>query len=481
MSRKFKPVLSAVVDKVTPNQEDREELATLADKLKKTLRNISKQSGIEAQITLAGSVAKDTWLKEEPDIDIFMCVPTTIPRESLGEICLEIARKATAGLNQVERFAEHPYLEVIADNIRINIVPCYNVRKGKWISATDRTPFHTEYVKERLTENMKCDIRLLKKFMKGIGVYGAEIRVGGFSGYLCELLILKHKSFLNTLNRFAKSQEKIVIDIEGYYEGRTKELELLFREPLVMVDPVDKVRNVASAVRAEKLQTFIAAGRVFLKNPQMEFFFPSKIKVLSAAELRQHLIPRGSDFIFLIFGKMKAVPDVLWGQLYRTQHSLQRHMMFCGFNVLRSISWSNENTINMFLFELENLNISPIRKHLGPPLTKRNACESFLLKHIDNPRTISGPYIEEGRWVVKVRRRYSNVISLLKKSLVDGGREIGVAEKVSNRIREELTMYVNEEIIEVYEKNVDFAEVLTEFLDDKPRWLKYFPKNQQKP
>jgi tRNA nucleotidyltransferase (CCA-adding enzyme) len=274
--------------------------------------------------------------------------------------------------------------------------------------------------------------------------------------------------------------EKIVIDIEGYYEGRINELELLFKDPFVMVDPVDKARNVASAVRPVKLQTFIAAGRVFLNNPQMGFFFPPKTTALSVDELRQHLNTRGTDLIFLKFGSLKVVPDILWGQLYRTQHALKRHIIFYGFKVLRSKSWSNEKTINLFILELENLIISPVRKHLGPPLTKKKACESFLLKHIDNPRTISGPYIEDGRWVVEVRRKYNNATLLLKKSLVDGGREIGIAEKISNRIREEFTIIVNEEIMEDYKNNVDFAEALTDFLYDKPSWLKYFPKNQQK-
>ena len=39
-----------------------------------------------------------------------------------------------------------------------HIVPCYNVEKGKWISAADRSPFHTEYIKNNLDEEKenKC-------------------------------------------------------------------------------------------------------------------------------------------------------------------------------------------------------------------------------------------------------------------------------------------------------------------------------------
>jgi tRNA nucleotidyltransferase (CCA-adding enzyme) len=61
--------------------------------------------------------------------------------------------------------------------------------------------------------------------MAGIGVYGAEIKVGGFSGYLCELLILHHNSFLDTVKAFARYKHRTVIDIEGYYEQRRKDVD----------------------------------------------------------------------------------------------------------------------------------------------------------------------------------------------------------------------------------------------------------------
>jgi tRNA nucleotidyltransferase (CCA-adding enzyme) len=99
---------------------------------------------------------------------------------------LKIAKSAAGNAEQIERFAEHPYLEIIQDEMRIDIVPCYNVERGQWQSATDRTPFHTDYVKKNLKPDLLGEVRLLKKFMQGVGVYGAEVKIGGFSGYLCD-------------------------------------------------------------------------------------------------------------------------------------------------------------------------------------------------------------------------------------------------------------------------------------------------------
>jgi len=471
MQGKIERVCTAVLEKVTPKKREQAEMEALAEKLEKKVVSACRDFGVEAEVRVEGSVAKDTWLSRERDIDIFMRVPTTIPRKSLGSICLKIARKSTEGSKQIERFAEHPYLEAIVDNTRINIVPCYRVERGEWLSATDRTPFHTNYVKKHLKEQMKGEVRLLKKFMKGIGVYGAEIKVGGFSGYLCELLILRYKSFVNALEAFAQPKKRIVIDTEGYYKGRENELELLFKDPLVTVDPVDRGRNVASAVQPKKLCTFVAAARAFLGNPDTKFFYPPETAALPAKELKQKLAKRGSAIIFLTFEKVDAVPDILWGQLYKSKRSLHKLIQLNDFSVLRDTPWSDEKTINMFIFELEQRFISLVKKHLGPPLEKKNECEKFLLKYMKSPNTVSGPYIEDGRWVVEIRRKYTDVVVLLKDKLGDGGRSTGVAEQISKKLLKGFQIFVNEEIIGVYKKNSEFAKFLTEFLSGKPKWL----------
>jgi tRNA nucleotidyltransferase (CCA-adding enzyme) len=464
-------VCTAVLERITPNKTEKARIMALAGKLERKVVDASKALGVEAKVRVEGSVAKDTWLSGEPDIDIFMRVPTNIPRRSLGDICLNVARKATEGSEQIERFAEHPYLEAIVDGVRVNIVPCYNVKRGEWLSATDRTPYHTDYVKKRLDERMKNEVRLLKKFMKGIGVYGAEIKIGGFSGYLCELLILHYKSFVKTLEGFASHKKGTVIDIEGYYDGRENELQLLFDEPLIVVDPVDKGRNVASAVQSQKLYTFIAASRVFLKNPNLKFFYPPDIAALAADELERELKTRGSSLIFLTFGNVGAVPDVLWGQLYKSQRSLRKLIQLNDFKILRDLPWSDEKTVNMFIFELEQHVLPPTKKHLGPPLEKECECENFLKKYLGNKDLVSGPYIEDGRWVVELRRKFTNAAALLSERLKDGGRSAGIAEQISQVLRNGFRILVNEEIVDIYKRNIEFAKFLTEFLRGKPKWL----------
>jgi tRNA nucleotidyltransferase (CCA-adding enzyme) len=471
MQGKIEKVCTTVLERVTPKKGERAKIEALAKELEKKIVSASERLGIKTKVRLEGSVSRDTWLSEEPEIDIFMRIPKTIPRKSLGDVCLKIARKATEGSKQIERFAEHPYLEAIVDDVRINIVPCYDVKRGEWLSATDRTPYHTDYLKKCLNKQMRNEVRLLKKFMKGTDVYGAEIKIGGFSGYLCELLILNHKSFTNTLKTFAQHKKRIVTDIEHYYKGRENELQLLFKEPLVIIDPVDKGRNVASAVRPQKLYTFVAAARAFLKNPNLEFFYPPETTALTVKELKRELERRGSTIIFLAFGKINAVPDILWGQLYKSQRALHKLIQLNDFKILRDFPWSDEKNLCMFMFELENCRLPPVKKHLGPPLEKEQECEKFLKKHLNNFGTVSGPYIEDGRWVVEVLRKYTDACDLLRERLKDSGRSAGVAEQISQVLRKGFQIFLNEEVIKIYEKNSEFAKFLTEFLSGKPKWL----------
>lgn len=471
MTSPLEEICADVLKQITPSPKEKEHIFTLAKDLTEKVREAAKKAGVEAEVRVEGSVAKNTWLSEEPDIDIFMRVPTTMRREAFGTVCLEIARKATEGWKQIERFADHPYLEAIVDKVRVNIVPCYRVKRGEWISATDRTPFHTDYVKPLLDEQKCGEVRLLKRFMKGVGVYGAEIKVGGFSGYLCELLTLNYGSFIEVLKSVVDWKEKTIIDYEGYYKGREKEAEKIFEEPLVMVDPVDKGRNAAAAVRKERLDEFVAATRIFLKTPHKNFFYPQEIEALDAKRLVRIIKTRGSTLLFVKFGKVGAVPDILWGQLYKSQRSLRKMLQQYDFTIIRDCAWSDEENLNMFIFEVENRFLPLIKKHLGPPLRKKAECEKFLRKHLGAVRTVSGPRVEAGRWVVEIKRKYTDVVKLLLEKLGDGGRRVGVAELVSKAVANSVEVLVNDEVLALYSSSPDFAKFLTEYLEGKPRWL----------
>ena len=363
-----------------------------------------------------------------------------------------------------------PILRVIVDDVYVNIVPCYRVKSGEWISATDRTPFHTDYIKPQIDEQKGKEVRLLKRFMKGVGVYGAEIKIGGFSGYLCELLVLNYGSFVEVLRSVGNWEERPIIDIEGNYE-RKDDVKKIFEEPLCVVDPVDKERNVAAAVRKERLDEFIAASRAFIKNPDLKFFYPPETEALIATELVKRFNIRGSTFVFVCFEAAASVPDILWGQLYKSQKALVKLIEQHEFTILNHSVWSDETKAHVFVFEVENRFLPTLKRHVGPPLQKRLECEKFLLKHIGSDSTVSGPRLENGCWVVDVKRKDADVVNLLKEKMLNNKNRIGLAEIVSKAVTDSVQVLVNDEVLKFYFTYPEFAKFLTEYIEGKPRWL----------
>jgi len=466
-------VCSQVLRMVTPRPSERKRILDLAESIMLKVSKELAASGVEASARLDGSVAKDTWLSGEADLDIFIQFPSTLTREELEKYGLNVGRRAVRGHKVVERFAEHPYIEAYIDETRVNIVPCYMVEKGKWRSATDRTPYHTEYMKKRLANGLKGQVRILKKFLKASGIYGAEIKTSGFSGFLCETLTLHYGSFQNLIKASTGWRRGHIVDLERYYSGREDELRDLFTEPLIVVDPIDEGRNIAASVAEDKMWSFVAQSREFLKKPAPTFFSPKPGRRLTERQILGRMRKNELYMLFLIFGKVDAVVDVLWSQLYKTEGSLRNLLSGNGFNVLRSAAWSDESDLNVIVFELENIHLSAVRKHYGPPVAMAKDSESFLQKHLAASNTVSGPRIEDGRWVVERLRNYRDAKSLLTDFLRGGGRDIGVASLVAESIKRKFRILVGEGIAETYSRNKGFAEFLSNFMVGKPSWLDF--------
>jgi hypothetical protein len=79
--------------------------------------------------------------------------------------------------------------------------------------------------------------------------------------------------------------------------------------------------------------------------------------------------------------------------------------------------------------------------------------------------------VEDGRWVVILKRKHSDAAELLNNRLKDGGRNAGVAEQISLVLTKGFKVFINQEVLGVYEENREFAVFLTEFLDGRPKWL----------
>jgi tRNA nucleotidyltransferase (CCA-adding enzyme) len=386
--------------KPTPAQ-DKKVSATVAELTKKVVE-ISRKLDTYVETMLVGSVAKGTNLKD-PDIDLFMLFPESTELEELKEKGLAIGRKILGGK---EHYAQHPYVRGMFKGFQVDLVPCFRIRDTrKKMSAVDRTPFHTEFVKKNLKKGQADEVRLLKRFMKGAESYGAEAKVQGFSGYLCELLVMRFGGFRPVLE--AASQWKVgeVLFLPGY-EGKE------FSEPLTFVDPVDSSRNVASAVSAETLLRFVLASREYLKAPDAKFFFPAESAPWDSEKVLKAAGKRLDNVVSVTFPRLDLIDDVVYPQLRKSLVNIAALLERADFEVEKTSIHVDDLT--HLTIELSSISLPKERKHRGPPVNSENVTD-FLAKW--DSLGISKPYIESGRWYVTVRREFERADELLKAKL----------------------------------------------------------------
>ncbi|MFH0986617.1 MAG: CCA tRNA nucleotidyltransferase [Candidatus Micrarchaeota archaeon] len=359
-------MLEKVLKKIKPSEAESKKIERIANSIIKEINDI----GYEAE--LVGSVARDTYVAGDKDIDIFVFFPESTSREELEKKGTAVGITVLADYKPKMHYAEHPYVKATIEDVDIDVVPCYRV-KDKIISAVDRSPLHNKYIKKKLTEQKQRDeVRLLKQFMKAGDIYGADQRVNGFSGYLCELFILKYGSFSKLAEAAAKEwNKKILIDIEQIGKGDDK-----FIEPLVVIDPVDKDRNVAAAVSRTVLSKFILRCRKYLEKPNKDFFEPKKNKV----DVKEML--EGRKMLIVSFAYPKDVnEEIVWSQLEKLAKMIKIQLQDREFLVYRSMYWTDEKDECALAFELNTLELSRYTKHRGPEVWDNENTKAFIEKN----------------------------------------------------------------------------------------------------
>ncbi len=375
-----------VLRRVKPSPEEERRLWNVARKVLQDLE------GLDARVE--GSFAKGTWLSGEGDVDVFVYFPESYGREWLKENALKVLLERLSKYKYTISYADHPYLTLEVDGVTVEVVPGLKVSDGtKAKTPVDRTPFHTEFIRRNLTDEQKDEVRVLKRFMKGIGVYGAEIKVRGFSGYVAELLVYFYESFRNVVSAAEGWRPPVMIP--------TAKPLREFTEPLIIPDPVDPRRNAAAAVSLKRLAEFVVASHFYLKEPSMDFFFPPQPK---EAEVR-------GDVLLVRLKVLESVPeDTLWGQVFRNLELIKTALEQAGFRVIDLGSWSEGDELNIAV-QLESKDIGDWYLNRGPPFYELKNVEDFVSK---NDYVWVG---EDGRLYSVKKRKSSDPVEVTLKAL----------------------------------------------------------------
>lgn len=463
-------ILKRVLKKIVPTPVEKHRMERRAEKV---LKIVNKEaSKHNAYAIIAGSLTRDTWLPDKTEFDVFILFPEDIPREKMEKAGLAIGKRAVKALKGEHRieYAEHPYVCGHMKTYHTDIVPCYEIKDTEHLkSSVDRTPFHVRYIEKKLPLELSDQVRLLKQFCTSQRIYGADAKTEGFSGYVCELLVIKYGSFLSVLEAAAGWYAGHIIDIEGFYDKEDyNDLKRRFmRQPLILIDPTDAKRNTAAAISPQSFQTLRSAARRFLDKPSEKMFFPEKKSPLKLSELKRLQKKRETETIVIKFRPPKVVPDILWPQLRRFSYRIEAILKEHEFFVMHKGVYTNEKDIAVVLLEMKNCVLPAVRKHVGPNIFDDSGSKNFIKKYKD--RAISGPFVEEQFWVVELDRKFRTAKEKISDSLNDPLKILkakGIPSHIAASIAKRYTLLTDpKRITAIAKKDKNFGIFLRDYFE----------------
>jgi len=364
-------ILRQVLGVIKPSRREMEEEAAFTKAL---VAHIKASAPRGCDVVLTGSMAKRTFLREKRDVDVFVLFRRSVPRGKLESLVKGIMASAFPGRAYQLSYAEHPYARFRLEGRRIDLVPAYRIADAsERVSAVDRSVLHTSFVLRNLRS--VDDVLLLKSFLQANSLYGAEIKTQGFSGYLCELLIIRHGGFVKLLRAASKWKPPVFIDIKKHYRGRKAVREAQLRlGGFVVVDPTDADRNVAAAVSAANFSRFIRLCRAFLRKPSARAFLhkPESFESVVARAAR------GAKLLMVTLPRPDVVDDVLWGQLHRMNGQLEHHLAEFG---PKAVLADDSQHIVRLAVVLRRDRLPPTMEVGGPPLDMKPHVRRFRESH----------------------------------------------------------------------------------------------------
>lgn len=390
------PLEAEVLRDIEPTPTERAAMAQDASILAEAATRRLADLAVPGTASVQGSVAKDTWLRNAGDIDLFLLLDEQVPAARLESIAEEVGRGLLQGVHK--RYAQHPYLMGHFRDRLVDLVPAYRVAQASAkMSAVDRTPFHTAWMQGHLDDDGRAQARLLKQWLKGIGAYGAQTAIGGFSGYLAEVLIVHFGSFSGVVAWLAAGGQprRITLGSDQVQDQG---------EPLVVVDPVDPARNCAAAVQPETLELAVEAARAYQREPDRRHFFPPSLTPVTTSRLHDALRLQGVTWLAALLRPRTNRLDIVLPQFQKGARAIAAALAHAGFPVHRMQCQASEDGAEVLLQWLASAEVLPAtRLHKGPPPGPHPNAQRFREKW-EGHSDANGPVHEaDGRLQVEVR------------------------------------------------------------------------------
>ncbi len=436
-------IFKNILKDITPTQEELALINEIIKKLRKLLDEKAQQLNLKyTKIEPQGSTGiKQTQLKNDFDIDLFVGLDyelyspkydglsrNKLKKESKKDflyLCNNWILKSLI-LKEFHNprllYAEHPYVTVdyFINNVKIKVdivlyfdLELEYIHKYGPITAVDRSPWHGRFIKDNLLIEQKNDVRLLKQFFKANHSYGDKSAVGkvGFIGYSAELLIYYFGTLQNLFNNFKFLKDKPI----DYYNRTLKELRKIQHfqnDYIIITDPIDKNRNVASAISEKAYKYCNQRITDFINKPNKSFFKSDKIPEVEISKIDDTLLAK----IFIV---------ELKNEINEIHYTINRDKLY---SISENIKTNGEKEFSRaerfgkiefevyFEEDIEEYNIAIFcekpkitenYERRGPPIKEKNHANKFRIK---NPNFFER---DEFLWI-ESKRDYTEFLKLLK-------------------------------------------------------------------
>jgi len=396
-------ILKKALAMIKPGKAENKTMLTKVNAFLKKLNNVIPDNAVAV---VGGSAAKGTWLKNDYDIDIFARFNLAYQNEEISKILekslLKLFKKSEIEILHGSR----DYFQIKQGKFTFEIVPVLDIKNAdQVVNVTDVSPLHAAFVINEIRKKPKLadEIRLAKQFCKSANVYGAESYIKGFSGYLVEVLVIYAGSFEKFIKLFSKIKEKQVIDFKNYYKGKNVFEHMNISKiysPLIVVDPVQKDRNIAAALGKEKFEILKKSADDFARNSSLSFF---EVKKISLKNLKN------AGALIITAKPVKGKNDVVGSKLLKIYEFIKRELEENDF-VLKDSGWSWEKEA-AFWFIPKDYVLSDTKIRIGPPVKSKHNAAAFKAKY-------SNSYENKGRLYAVVKRQFKEADKFIKNEVL---------------------------------------------------------------
>ena len=387
--------MDSVLEKIKPSKDEERMFTAAAASFLKALNTVL--APLDAKAILGGSGAKGTWLSGSHDVDIFILFDFKkyeSKSAGLSDLLERALKKAFPKIKITRLHGSRDYFQLSYQGLMFEAVPILKINKAEQArNITDISPLHSAWV-EKHAAKIKDDIRLLKQFCKANDLYGAESYIGGFSGYVLEILTAYYGSFEKVLKAAQRWKEKDVIDPSRFY--KTGEMALFhintskLQSPLIVIDPVDKSRNAAAALSMEKFLLSKELAKKYLQKPAEEYFVKEKITLDS---LKQKYKGKGT-LVFVAVVPTEGKEDAVGAKLLKVFEFLRERLQ--GFGLVRGGWVWDKGSEALFYFVTKKKELPEFEIRAGPPLKMKEFVADFKKKN-------KNTFEEKSRVMAKVR------------------------------------------------------------------------------